>query len=310
MSPRPRVPAPPQAPTAANPWLLLQQDLASDPSGTPAVPIIVDDATANYSLHVPLGGQLEIVDGSGRTVKLQIVGLLQNSIFQGDVLMDEQAFQRLFPQQSGYRLVLLETPSPLAPRNSAAFAERKATIRQEWTRRSLAPAATPEKLAPAATPDIQRALERTLGDYGLVAETTSSRLAALMAVENTYLSTFQALGGLGLLLGTFGLAAVQFRNVMERRRELALLRAVGFRRAVLGRLVMLENFLLLMGGLGCGVLAALAAILPHLFAGGASIPWRFSAGTLLLVLAVGLLAGLSAVRAALRAPLLAALRNE
>ena len=104
------------ATTAANPWLLLQQDLAADPSGTPAVPIIVDDATANYSLHVPLGGQLEIVDGSGRTVKLQIVGLLQNSIFQGDVLMDEQAFQRLFPQQSGYRLFLLETPSPLAPR--------------------------------------------------------------------------------------------------------------------------------------------------------------------------------------------------
>ncbi len=149
-----------------------------------------------------------------------------------------------------------------------------------------------------------------MGDYGLVAETTSSRLAALMAVENTYLSTFQALGGLGLLLGTFGLAAVQFRNVMERRRELALMRAIGFRRAVLGRLVMLENFLLLMGGLVCGVLAALAAVLPHLFAGGASIPWRFLAGTLLLVLAVGLLAGLSAVRAAVRTPLLAALRNE
>jgi ABC-type antimicrobial peptide transport system permease subunit len=264
----------PGAPAAAdNPWLLLQQDLASDPSGAPVVPIMVDDATANYSLHVPLGGQLEIVDGGGRAVKLQIVGLLENSIFQGDVLMDEQAFQRLFPQQGGYRLFLLEAP-------------------------------------PETTADVQRALERTLGDYGLVAETTRRRLAALMAVENTYLSTFQALGGLGLLLGTFGLAAVQFRNVMERRRELALMRAIGFRRAILGRLVMLENFLLLMGGLGCGVLAALAAVLPHLFAGGASIPWGFLGGTLLLVLAVGLLAGLSAVRAAVRTPLLAALRDE
>jgi ABC-type antimicrobial peptide transport system permease subunit len=97
---------------------------------------------------------------------------------------------------------------------------------------------------------------------------------------------------------------------MERRRELALMRAIGFRRAVLGRLVMLENFLLLLGGLGCGVLAALTAVLPHLLAGGASIPWGFLAATLLLVLAVGLLAGLSAVRAAVRTPLLAALRNE
>jgi ABC-type antimicrobial peptide transport system permease subunit len=265
--------APGTPPMAANPWLLLQQDLAADPSGIPVAPVVVDQTTADYALHLPLGGQLEIVDGSGRTVKLRIAGLLEDSIFQGDVLMDEQAFQRLFPQQSGYRLFLLET-------------------------------------SPKSTPEIQRALERALGDYGLVAETTGQRLAALMAVENTYLSTFQALGGLGVLLGTLGLAAVQFRNVIERRRELAVMRAVGFRRAVLGRLVMLENSLLLLGGLGCGVLAALAAVLPHLLAGGASIPWRFLAGTLLLVLAVGLLAGLSAVRAAVRTPLLAALRNE
>jgi ABC-type antimicrobial peptide transport system permease subunit len=310
--------APGSKTTAANPWLLLQQDLAPDPSRTPVVPVIVDDATANYSLHVPLGGQLEIVDGGGRPVKLRIVGLLENSIFQGDLLMDDLAFQRLFPQQSGYRLFLLETPpndtpNPLAP---AAAPDRLAPaatpnrLAPAAASNRSAPAATPNRLAPAATPDIQRALERTLGDYGLVAETTRQRLAALMAVENTYLSTFQALGGLGLLLGTFGLAAVQFRNVMERRRELALLRAVGFRRAVLGRLVMLENLLLLLGGLGCGVLAALAAVLPHLLAGGASIPWRFLAGTLLLVLAVGLLAGLSAVRAAVHTPVLAALRNE
>jgi predicted lysophospholipase L1 biosynthesis ABC-type transport system permease subunit len=237
------------------------------------VPAIVDDATANYSLHVPLGGQLEIADAGGRPVKLQLVGLLANSIFQGDVLVDERAFQRLFPQQGGCRLFLLETP-------------------------------------PGSTAGVQRALERTLGDYGLVAETTANRLSALMAVENTYLSTFQALGGLGLLLGTFGLAAVQFRNVMERRRELALLRAVGFRRAVLGRLVLLENLLLLLGGLGCGMVAALAAVLPHLMAGGASIPWRFLAATLSLVLAVGLLAGMFAVRAAVRTPVLAALREE
>ena len=137
----------------ANPWLLLRQDLTADPSGAPVVPVIVNDATANYSLHVPLGGRLEIVDGGGRPVKLQIVGLLQNSIFQGDVLMDDPAFQRLFPQQGGYRLFLLETPLKSTPDR-------------------LAPPATPDRLAQAATPEIQRALERTLGDYGLVAETT------------------------------------------------------------------------------------------------------------------------------------------
>ncbi|HEV7225692.1 MAG TPA: FtsX-like permease family protein, partial [Pirellulales bacterium] len=150
----------------------------------------------------------------------------------------------------------------------------------------------------------------TLGDFGFDVEPTARRLAEFMAVQNTYLSTFQSLGGLGLLLGTFGVAVVQLRNVLERRGELALLRATGFRRSMLAEIVMLENATLLVGGLGVGVLAALVAVAPHLYAGGALVPWRSLAATLGLVLATGLLAGLLAVRAALSAPLLPALRGE
>jgi hypothetical protein len=47
-----------------------------------------------------------------------------------------------------------------------------------------------------------------------------------------------------------------------------------------------------------------------MLAGAATIPWADLAGTLLLVLAVGLVAAVAAVRATLRAPLLAALREE
>lgn len=157
---------------------------------------------------------------------------------------------------------------------------------------------------------VRYVLERVLGDYGLGTETTASRLADFLAVQNTYLSTFQSLGGLGLLLGTFGLAAVQLRNILERRRELALLQAVGFRRRSLGRLVMWESGLLLVAGLACGIVAALVALLPHLLAGAASIPWAWVAWTLGLVLAVGFFAGGLVARGVLRAPLLAALRGE
>jgi len=143
-----------------------------------------------------------------------------------------------------------------------------------------------------------------------VTETTGERLARFLVVQNTYLGTFQSLGGLGLLLGTLGLAAVQSRNVLERRGELALLRATGFRRRVLAWLVMLENGLLLVAGLACGVVAAVVAVLPHLASGKAAIPWASLGATLLLVAAVGLVAGLGAVRAVLAAPLLAALRGE
>jgi len=157
---------------------------------------------------------------------------------------------------------------------------------------------------------VQQALDRTLGDFGFAAETSGQRLAAFQAVQNTYLSTFQSLGGLGLLLGTFGLAAVQLRSVLERRRELALLRATGFRRRLLAWMVTLENAMLLVAGLGCGVLSAAVAVLPHLWTRAAAIPVAWLAGTLGLVLAVGLLAGLAAVRSALRIPLLGALRGD
>jgi len=129
-------------------------------------------------------------------------------------------------------------------------------------------------------------------------------------VQNTYLSTFQSLGGLGLVLGTFGLAAVQLRNVLERRGELALLRAVGFPRRRLGWLVLLENAVLLLAGLAAGLLAAGTALLPHLLGGQATIPWASLGGTLLLVLAAGLIASLAAVRATLQAPVVPALRGQ
>ncbi len=257
-----------------NPWLLLDKPLAATAEGIKPVPVIMDANTAAYSLHLGgVGALYEIPDGRGGKLWLQVVGLLKNSIFQGDLLISEQTFLERFPDTSGYRYFLIDAPEG--------------------------------EEAP-----IETALEKTLGDFGFDVEPTERRLVALMAVQNTYLSTFQSLGGLGLLLGTFGLAVVQLRNVLERRGELALLRAAGFRRSMLARIVMLENALLLIGGLAVGVLAALVAVAPHLFGGGASIPWQSLAATLGIVLAVGLLAGLAAVRATLSTPLLPALRGD
>jgi ABC-type antimicrobial peptide transport system permease subunit len=153
------------------------------------------------------------------------------------------------------------------------------------------------------------AMEGALSDQGLDAVESRVRLQDLLDVQNTYLSTFQSLGALGLLLGTFGLATVQLRSVLERRGELALMRAAGFRRRRLAEMVMIENAVLLAGGLCVGLLAALLAVLPHWWAGGAEVPLADLAIYLGIVLIVGLVSGLAAVRATLRAPLLAALRG-
>jgi ABC-type antimicrobial peptide transport system permease subunit len=97
---------------------------------------------------------------------------------------------------------------------------------------------------------------------------------------------------------------------MERRGELALLRAIGFRRASLSTLVLAENGLLVAAGLGIGTAAALLASAPHLAAGSGQVPWGSLALTLAGAAAVGLLGGALAVAAVLRTPLLPALRSE
>jgi ABC-type antimicrobial peptide transport system permease subunit len=153
-------------------------------------------------------------------------------------------------------------------------------------------------------------LEEQFADYGLDATRTADRLAGYLVVENTYLSTFQTLGGLGLLLGVLGLAVVMIRNVLERRSELALLQSVGFGRSSISWLVLAENGFLLVFGVALGTLAALLAVAPHLMSGQANPPWFSLALTLLAILAAGLAAGALAVARAVRSPIVPGLRRE
>jgi predicted lysophospholipase L1 biosynthesis ABC-type transport system permease subunit len=235
--------------------------------------VVLEKNTANYILHLwgGLGEHLDVVNARGESIRLVVSGLLGGSILQGDLLLSEEHLLRHFPEVTGYRMFLIETSRP--DRIEAAWGE-------------------------------------ALGEYGIRMESTGERLRRLLAVQNTYLSTFQSLGGVGLMLGTFGLAVVQLRNVLERRHELALLQALGFRRGSLSLFILIENAFLLVSGLVLGAVAAVVALLPHLFGGEAIIPWGSLAATLLLVLLAGLASSLFAVRAVLKTPLLPALRAE
>jgi ABC-type lipoprotein release transport system permease subunit len=161
-----------------------------------------------------------------------------------------------------------------------------------------------------APPEEVARLEERLSDFGFDASPVAERLAAYHRVENTYISTFQTLGALGLLLGTFGLAAVLLRNVIERRREMALLRAVGYTPARLRRMLFAENAVVLVAGLAIGAVCAAVAVAPVWFARGGGLPWVALLLLGLVVPAAGLIASLWAARLAVRRPLLAGLRAE
>jgi ABC-type antimicrobial peptide transport system permease subunit len=252
----------------ANPWLLLTRNEADG-----AIPVIGDANSLQYVLHKQLGDDLVIRRG-GRDIRLRVVAALRDSIFQGELVMSQGNFVKLFPDQQGYRVMLVESPA-----------------------------------APASA--IAAQLEDAMADHGADATGTAERLAQFHRVENTYLSTFQALGGLGLVLGTIGLATVLLRNVLERRRELALLGAVGFRGSHVLTMVVAENVLLLGCGLLAGAICAGLAIAPAVVERGGRFPIT-SSGALLLfgVFITGLLSSIVAMNAATRAPLLSSLRSE
>jgi ABC-type antimicrobial peptide transport system permease subunit len=135
-------------------------------------------------------------------------------------------------------------------------------------------------------------------------------LAAFHRVENTYLSTFQSLGAMGLVLGTVGLVAVLLRNVLERRSELALLRAMGYREQTLAAMVVAEHVLLMVCGLACGTVSALVAIGPALAARGGVVPVAMVGLLFVAVTAAGLISSLLGGMVVFRSPLVAALRSE
>ena len=147
-------------------------------------------------------------------------------------------------------------------------------------------------------------------DAGLELTPSAQRLNEFNAVQNTYLATFQVLGGLGLLLGSAGLGVVVLRNVLERRGELGMLVAVGFRRKLLHSLMLAEHAALLGLGLGIGIAAAAVAVLPAIVFPGSHLPCGSLALTLAAVLFNGLVWTWLATAYALRGNLLAALRNE
>ena len=84
-------------------------------------------------------------------------------------------------------------------------------------------------------------LEDRLFQHGMEFRNSLAILAELLEVENTYLSIFQGLGGLGMLIGTCGLGLVVVRNLVERGQEFALFEAIGYRLDNIRKFIFLEH---------------------------------------------------------------------
>ena len=235
-----------------------------------AIPVIGEQNSVMWMLKKAIGDEIELPDESGAMKRFRIVATLQDSVFQSELLTSDAAFQKLYPHDEGYSEFLIEKP-PIGFSYPAM-------------------------------------LEEALRTHGVIVSYPDERVAAYQAIVGTYLTTFQLLGGLGLLLGVLGLAAIVLRGVWERLGEFALLKAVGYSSKNVRTLVLAENLLLLLLGLGVGTITAAIGVLPQ---GGELIRQVPRLAIMLgIVTAVGVAVVWLATRSALRVPILKALRSE
>ncbi len=215
------------------------------------IPAIADQTVIQWGLGMKLGDTLHYVGSRGERVELLLVGGLSNSLFQGHVLISDKHFGEHFSSGNGTSFLLVDCP------------QNQKTV-------------------------VAEALNLTFRDKGWFMQDSVDKLAEFNSIENTYLSIFFLMGAFGMLLGIIGLSIFLIRNMLERKNELALFKAMGFGNGTILAILLYENMTLFLAGILSGSLSAFIAAAPTLLQGGQTVPTAF----LLFVLGFLLLNGI------------------
>ncbi len=233
------------------------------------IPIVVDYNTLVWIYNGALGEIYEVMDEPGNNVKLEVIGILENSVFGGTFIMSQDNLESLYPTTAEYRYVLFKLKPGFKGSPEASAAE----------------------------------LENELHRYGMDAQAIRELIHENQAYERSFMVLFQAFLGLGLIIGVIGLGVVTARTVQERRFEIGVLRALGFKRKMVLKAFLLEpsftGLLAIILGLLVGIISSYLAF--GSWTGGRFefvIPWlELGILALFIYLVILLSAGYPAYRA-------------
>ncbi len=246
--------------------------LLKEDFGDGIVPAIGDQATVRWALGKTVGDEIEYTDRSGGTFRIRIAGVINSSVLQGNLMIAESDFRERFATD-GYGLYLVDAPGQYVE-------------------------------------EVREVFDKSLRDFGLEILPARERLAEFAAVENTYISMFQILGGFGLIVGSLGLGLVVLRNIQDRRGELAILQAIGYKKKDLKKMIFFEHIGMMPAGLLSGVLAALVAVSPQITGRSTDVPYLSLALIIMAIFVCGFFWIGLAVRFSLSGDFYDALRDE
>ncbi len=216
-----------------------------------SVPAIADQTVIQWGLGKKVGDELLYQNELGDTLRLKLIAGTTPSIFQGFIIISNKNFLKNYPSSSGSYVFLIDGEN-----------ENEEQIGEE--------------------------LRSVYRDFGWEMENTAKRLVEFYSVTNTYLSIFLALGALGMILGTIGLAVILARTLLERRHEIALMQSIGFRNRQLFRYLVYEYLILLIAGVLTGFFTAVIATLPSFISSNADASLGTVAIITLLIMANGI----------------------
>jgi putative ABC transport system permease protein len=196
---------------------------------------IADQTVLQWGLKIKPGDTLTLRAENGQPLNIIIAAGLKTSVFQGLVIIGIENFVKYYPSVSGTSVMLVGGDPKLTDLYKSTLSER-------------------------------------LENYGFDIELTNDRLASFYEVTNTYLTVFGVFGTLGMLTGIAGLGFVLLRNYNFRKREFALLMAIGFSVNKIKKMILSEQILILIAGITSGVIPAVVATLPSL-KNSPDIPW-------------------------------------
>jgi putative ABC transport system permease protein len=215
------------------------------------IPAVADETVIKWGLGLNIGDTLVYKNEQGDKMKLKLIGGLANSVFQGHVIIAQKYFMANFPSGSGSTLFLIDSKKG-----------QQEAVEQE--------------------------LKESFRDYGWEIVPAAQRLAEFNSIENTYLSIFLVLGAFGLLIGTVGLGVILVRSILERRNEIALMKAVGYSKRLIFKLFINEYTSLLFGSILIGVITSCIAILPSLISTNTGVSFSTIGLVIILLIINGL----------------------
>ena len=205
----------------------------------------------------------------GEPTRFRVIGVIDDgAIFSGDFAGDGEGVSVIAGQQALERLA-----GTALPLTGYDFALRD----------------------PSRADDLAIALEDEFVENGLEATDLASTLRGLNSATTTFFRLLQGFMGLGLVVGIAALGVIAARSVVERRVQIGVLRAVGFRAGMVQFAFLLESsFIALLGiavglalgfGLSVGIVNEIGETTPGI---SFRVPWA----TVSIVVVVGFFASL------------------